>query len=161
MNKRLLAYSWFLIALLACPLLGQGDSKSVVKGKGHVSVTAIRPGDKFKLGITLDVAKEYHVNAHVPTLEYVIPTTVEFTAPAGITIGEVQYPEPELKSFGFAPDTKLAVHEGIVVFTADAAASTSLQPGSLDVPARIRVQACNDELCLAPGTIDLIVPLQV
>ena len=160
MKKRFIAYFWVVLVLLAHPLFGQGGSRSVVQETGYASVSAVRPGDRFKLGVALDVARGYHINAHVPTLDYVIPTTVRFTVPSGFVLEEVQYPEPELKSFTFAPDTKLAVHDGIVVITAGIEAAASLHPGSLKVPVRVRVQACNDQLCLPPADIDFDIPIQ-
>jgi thiol:disulfide interchange protein DsbD len=143
MNKnRKSLYLWLmLIALVPLSVHGQGGgSEKVVKARGHISATAIRPNDTFKVAVVLDVEDGYHINAHVPTLDYLVATKVEFKPPSGITIKEVRYPEPDLKTFAFSPDDKLSVHEGTVIITADAEVSGSIKPGAVAIPARVTVQ---------------------
>jgi thioredoxin:protein disulfide reductase len=162
MKKRITAYLIFaLLGLLHLPALGQGGSETVVKGRGHISATAIRPGDKFKIAVVLDVADGYHINAHVPSLDYLIATRLQFTPPPGITVGQVTYPAPDYKSFTFSPDTKLAVHEGVVIMTAEAEASSTLKADSVAIAAKVIVQSCNNEACLAPTDIEIGVPVQI
>ena len=151
----------FLSALLPLTAMAQTGSERVVKAKGYISTTAVKPGDKFKIAVVLEVASGYHINAHVPSLDYLVPTTVEFQAPPGITVREATYPEPEHKSFDFAPDTKLAVYEGSVVITAAAEVSPSAKPGAITIPARVKVQSCNNSLCLAPSDLVVEIPVQV
>jgi thiol:disulfide interchange protein DsbD len=109
----------------------------------------------------LDVAQGYHINAHTPTLDYLVATNVVFTPPPGVKVGAIKYPEPEHKSFEFSPDTKLAVHEGAIVIIAEAEAIGDLNQGSPNVAAVVTVQACNDALCLAPGEVKTDIPIQV
>jgi thiol:disulfide interchange protein DsbD len=151
-----------LIALAPLIALGQGGgSEKVVKARGYISASALRAGDKFKVAVVLEVADGYHINAHVPTLDYLVATNVGFNPPSGITIKEVKYPEPDLKSFEFSPDAQLSVHEGTVIITAEAEVSGSIKQGAVTIPARVTVQSCNNSLCLAPGEIDVEIPVQV
>ncbi|MGH9763020.1 MAG: cytochrome c biogenesis protein CcdA, partial [Blastocatellia bacterium] len=126
-----------------------------------ISASAVRPGDKFKIAVQLDVAPGYHINAHVPSLDYLVATNVTLQPPSGIKIDQPVYPAPELKSFTFAPDTKLAVHEGRVIVTSDAVADASLKPGETVISAKVEVQSCNDSQCLAPATLDVQIPIKV
>ena len=84
-----------LAALFLFPVLvfGQGSEK-VVKAQGFASVERVTPQGKFKVAVVLEVADGYHINAHVPTLEYLIPTNVVFQPPAGIQVSEPLYPPP-------------------------------------------------------------------
>ena len=49
--------------------LGQG-SQRVVKASGYLSVDAVKPASKFNAAIVLEVSSGYHINSHVPSLDY-------------------------------------------------------------------------------------------
>jgi thioredoxin:protein disulfide reductase len=150
-----------ILALLPMPVFGQGNSRIVMKDQSYVSANAVRPGDKFKVAVALDVAKGYHINARTTLQKYLIQTDVQFVAPAGISVKETKYPQAELKTFGFAPDTQLAVYEGLVKIIGEAEADQTVQPGSAAITAKVTVQACNDEYCLAPAKFDVAIPLRI
>ncbi len=40
-------------------------------------------------------------------------------------------------------------------------ADKSAQPGKHNLSAKLRVQACDDKVCYAPGVLDLILPVNV
>lgn len=158
MKKFALAFSIALCASL--PVLGQG-SERVVKATGYLSADAVRPGDRFKVAVVLEVAPGYHINAHEPSLDYLFPTVVRFNPPAGIRIGEPRYPAPIKRRFEFAPETELAVHEGKVAIVADAEAESGLEPGQLTIAAAVEVQSCNDSQCLPPAKLSVEIPVRV
>lgn len=154
-----------LFALLAAVLLplvtfAQGSDR-VVKAKGYASSDSVRPGDKFRVAIAVEVGEGYHINAHRPTLEYLIPTSVAFGAPAGITFADEKYPAPKHRRFEFAPDTELAVHEGTILITAEAQADKTIQQGAATIRALVTVQACNDSQCLAPSDLTVEIPIKI
>ena len=141
---------------------GARGSAGVVKAQAFVSTDAIRPGDKFKIAVALDIAAGYHVQGHQPSAG-LIATEVNFEPTAGLTIKELTYPAPKyvkLESLGLG-DEELAVHDGTIYVTAEAEADRSLKPGPLELRARYTVQACNDRVCLAPDTADLAIPVKV
>ncbi|HXG64016.1 MAG TPA: cytochrome c biogenesis protein CcdA [Blastocatellia bacterium] len=149
-----------LLALVAASQ-ALAQSEKQVKAEGHASVSAVRPGDKFRLAVALEIGEGYHINANVPTLDYLIPTAVKFEPPPGITIKEIKYPKSKTITLGWAPDKPLAVYEGKIFIVADAEADASLKVGNAPIRALVTVQACNDKLCLNPGEIDLKIPLQI
>jgi len=149
-----------LILLMGSFLFGQTSAR-VVKTRGVFSLDAIRPGDAFKVAVTLEITQGYHINAHVPTLDYLIPTTITLTSPAGIHIAEPRYPSPTHQTFAFAPGAPLAVYQGVVTAIADGKAESSLQIGTLSIKADVRIQACNDTQCLAPSNLSLDIPVVV
>ena len=53
-------------------------SAGVVKAQGYVSTTGIRPGDKFKIAIALDIAPGYHIQGHIPSDANLIATEIKF-----------------------------------------------------------------------------------
>jgi thiol:disulfide interchange protein DsbD len=148
-----------VILFMACVSYAQGSDR-VVKARGYVSVDAIRPGDKFKVAVAVEVGEGYHINAHRPTLDYLIPTTLALGAPTGVTFADEKYPAPKHRRFEFAPDTELAVHEGTVFITADAQADNAISSGAGNIKAMVTVQACNDSQCLAPADLAVEIPIR-
>ncbi len=101
------------------------------------------------------LASGWHVNAHKPRDEFLIPTTVTFTPPPGVRVGEVVYPEPVEKRLSFG-DKPLLLYEGTVPFTASLAGTPAAGAGPLK--AVFRYQACDDTRCLPPRTLELVAP---
>ena len=152
-----------LVAMFLLPMVafGQGSEK-VVKAQGFASVERVTPQSKFKLAVVLEVADGYHINAHVPTLDYLIPTNVVFQPPAGIRISDPLYPPPMTRTFEFAPQAQLAVHEGRVIITADAEAEKTWKDSgsSSAIVARLTVQACSERVCFAPAHLRTEIPIR-
>jgi thiol:disulfide interchange protein DsbD len=148
-------------ALFAMSVAFAQGSERVVKAKGYASVDGVRPGDKFKVAVALEIGEGYHINAHHPSLDFLIPTSVKFESAPGINIAEEKYPAPKHRRFEFAPDTELAVHEGTLVITADAEADKTLKPGTAAIRALVTVQACNDSQCLAPTDLPVEISIKL
>ncbi|HXI91968.1 MAG TPA: cytochrome c biogenesis protein CcdA [Blastocatellia bacterium] len=149
-----------VLGFLALAAFAQG-SERVVKAKGYASADGVRPGDRVKIAIAVEVDDGYHINAHHPTLPELVPTSVAFGAPAGISFADEKYPAPKHRGFAFAPNTELAVHEGTVFITAEAQADKTIQQGTLSIHALVTVQACNDSLCLAPSNLTVEIPIKI
>src|SRR4030095_4845433 len=105
-----LGFALAAVFLLSALAFSQGSDK-VVKAQGFASVERVAPQSKFKLAVVLEVADGYHINAHVPTMDYLIPTNVVFQSPAGIRVSEPVYPPPMTRTFEFAPQTQPELHE--------------------------------------------------
>ncbi|HKA19561.1 MAG TPA: cytochrome c biogenesis protein CcdA [Blastocatellia bacterium] len=148
-----------LIPSLSCLSYAQGSDR-VVKATGYVSVDAIRPGDKFNVAVAVEIGDGYHINAHRPTLDYLIATTLALGAPAGISFADEKYPAPSHRKFEFQPDTPLAVHEGTIFITAEAQADNAIRQGVGSIKAMVTVQACNDKQCLAPSDLAVEIPIK-
>jgi len=153
-------FAGIIAVFLPLAVLAQGSDR-VVNVRGYASVDGVRPGDKFKVAVAMEIGEGYHINAHRPTLEYLIPTSVAFGAPSGITFDVEKYPAPKHRRFEFAPDTELAVHEGTLIITADAQADKTITPGAATLRALVTVQACNDSQCLAPSDLSIEIPIRI
>ncbi len=136
-------------------------SGSVVKVKGYASVDGVRPGDKFRVAVALEITKGYHINAHVPTLDYLIATDLKLAPVSGLRFSNVQYPNPKKYKFEFAADEELAVHEGTILLVAEVEADRSLAQGETIINGTVTVQACNDTQCLAPDDLNVEIPVKV
>ena len=81
-------------------------------------------------------------------------------APEGVTVGEIVFPQAtEFAQIGQAQPLLVFEHEFTigVRFEVSATAPT----GPINVPARLRYQACDDRLCYAPVTADVLWTLTV
>ena len=163
-KKRLVAVVGLFFAFVATcvlPVAAQiGGSTTVVKAQGYASADGVRPEGKFKVAIQLDVSAGYHINAHIPSEEYLVATNVRFEPVAGLTFSAPVYPKPKLEKFEFS-DQDLAVLDGRVFITADVESAASLKPGPQVIRAMVTVQACNNNLCLQPSDLAVEIPIQV
>jgi uncharacterized protein len=111
----------------------------------HARGEARRAGDHVEIKVTVIVDKGYHINANPATFDYLIPTTL---AIEGVTDLRIDYPAAILIKPRFAPDG-LKVYEGTVTLRG---AAPSL-PEAKRIPAALKVQACDDRVCLPPATL--------
>lgn len=157
------AVRWFwLLAVvvgLSSSALAQGSAK-VVKVSPGESVYKIKRGGAAQLSIIIEVDDGYHINSSRPAEKYLIPTALKMERTAGLTTTPVSYPKAKLQKFEFS-EKPLSVFEGKSVLKLTARALASLAPGSQTLKGKLTVQACNNQQCLRPQTIDVSIPLQV
>ena len=152
----------FLVAVLfPGPVFAQ--SEKVVQVKGYVSTDGVRPGDKFKVAVALEIAEGYHINANVPSFEDGIGTSVSLTPPAAFALAQPKYPPSDRKTFQFleTEGTLIDVYEGLVPIIIDAEAAAGVVQGTVTISGKVTVQACNDTSCLSPSDIVLSIPVHV
>jgi len=106
------------------------------------------PGGRARARTTLEIAPGFHVNAHVPRQAFLVPTDLTLV---GGGFGTPTYPEPVERRFSFAGDEALLVYDGTVRIVAE---SDRVPDGP--VTARLRYQACDDERCLPPRTVEAV-----
>jgi hypothetical protein len=106
------------------------------------------------------VAQGLHINSHTPSDKFLIPT--DFSIPEGVgpdgmgvRLGAATYPHGTVISLAFDPSTKLSVYTGEFAIEARIVAT----PGNHLVQGKLHYQACDQNECLPPKTID--VPINV
>ncbi len=108
-----------------------------------------RAGTVVEAPVAFAVERGYHINSHKPTEEFMLPTRMEWTAPGLKHIVDT-YPQPELKSFPFAPNKKLSVYEGVQTLKAKFVVPAGSKAGTITVEGRMRYQACDNAACYPP-----------
>ncbi|MDP1605673.1 MAG: DUF255 domain-containing protein [Rhodocyclaceae bacterium] len=111
---------------------------------GVVMATARWQGGR--LVVTLDIAQGWHVNANPASFDYLIPTLLEFSGAAPLT---VHYPKAVRFRAAFAK-TELNVYSGTVIIEAQ------FGEGARPERAALRVQACSSEVCLPPADLRVL-----
>ncbi len=122
--------------------------------------TQISPGGSADVIVDVTVKKGYHVNANPPTFSYLKATELAITSGDGMVVRFVRYPDAITRKFAFA-DQPLAVYEGQMEIKASIKADPKTSAGSHTLAAKVNVQACDDQVCYPPGTIDLPLSIRV
>ena len=174
MSKRILVFVAVLIALTAAcsrstsPSSESGATTSQPAKPRHsvdvVKATArdvtIKAGSEGDAIVQLTIQNGYHVNANPPTFSYLKATELELPQSPGVSVSFIVYPNPLTKTFAFA-EKPLAVYEGATDIKAKLKVDKSTKPGQHDLPAKVQVQACDNQVCYAPGTLEITIPLVV
>ena len=128
-----------------------------VKISAYVDVHADAGHRSGALVVKLEIQPGWHINAHETLTENLIPTTLEAgTDSSTWRLMEVSYPRPITKALGFQSEA-LALYEGNVQLTAKLKRLENTSPSPL-LRIKLRLQACDDKICLPPEYVVLQVP---
>lgn len=120
----------------------------------------ISAGGSGEAIVRLNIQSGYHINANPPTYSYLKATELEIPPGGGISVDFIVYPTPIERKLEFA-EKPLAVYEGQTELKAQLKADKSAKKGEQSIPARLRIQACDEQVCYAPGTINLALPVSI
>lgn len=132
------------------------DGNTLVQMEVFADRQAIRPGERFTLGVRMKIEPEWHIYWENPG-DSGLSTRVEVRAPAGFQVSRPRYPAPQ--RFEQSGDIVTFVHHGEAVLLVDVVAPDTLAPSA---PTRFEVEgrwlACI-EVCV-PGsqTTELVLP---
>ena len=129
-----------------------------VSAEGYISLDKVQPGRDFQIAVVVKIAEGWHVNAN-PTREGLIPTTIALPEMSNISFGEVVYPAGDtlnIASIGIASVYHDTITIGVPVTLLQ---SAPIEPITLDL--QLEYQACNDEQCLLPETLNVTIPINV
>ena len=135
-------------------------SEEVVSIAVRLPKDGARAGTRFETFVLVRVAEGWHINAHEPSSKYLIGTALDVEPHDDLRVEAAYYPDPLFRTFGFTDDT-LVVYEGEVVVILAMQAAETLPPGTHTINSRLRVQACNDRVCLRPSTVDVPIPVEI
>lgn len=122
--------------------------------------TAWAPGEEGAIAALMAIEEGWHTNSHTPSFEYLIPTVVEVTLPAGWGEAAVVYPPGEMRTFAFE-DRPLSVYEATVAIVASFTVPVDATPGPATATIELSYQACNDNSCLPPVTTSVALGVMV
>lgn len=136
-------------------------SASKVNVTTELSQSAVLAGGTFQAVVVMDIEDGWHINSNRPTLEWLIGTTLNLNLPAEIEPRDIQYPPFKEYEFSFAQGQLLHVYEGEapIFLSFNVAENASL--GTYEITGTLRVQACDDAVCLAPSNIPVSFSIQI
>lgn len=142
----------------ASPSTQRITSEGVVKAAPQP--VEIPAGGSGEAVVRLTIQSGYHVNANPPTYPYLKATALEVSSSDGVSVAFITYPNALDKQFPFA-EKPLAVYEGETNVKATLKAEPKAKKGERSIPARLRIQACDDQVCYPPGTLELAIPVNI
>ncbi|MYJ26168.1 MAG: hypothetical protein F4080_11715, partial [Holophagales bacterium] len=153
------AYTYMLTGL-AVALEGDAGPRATAGNGAVVAAATLRPADRaggYEVDVDLVIEEGWHLNGPEPLQEDLIGTTVE-GAGSHFDITNLRYPEPRRTQVSTRSGDVL-IYEGRQRITFRLRASLTTDPHPVSIPISLRVQACDDQLCLLPETVVLEVPL--
>lgn len=120
----------------------------------------IAAGSSGEATVRLTIQSGYHINANPPTYSYLKATELEIAPGEGVSVGHPVYPKALNRKFPFA-EKPLAVYEGVTEVKATLKADKSAKQGQQSLAAKLRIQACDEQVCYPPGTLDLVIPVSI
>lgn len=136
------------------------SSSSVVKVGPEQQSYRLKPGAPTAMALIVEISDGYHINSNRPADKNLIATSIKFEKLTGLAVSPVVYPKAKLQKFEFA-DKPLSVFEGKATLKATLRALPSLAGGSQVLKGKLTVQACNNQVCLRPQTLDVAIPIEV
>lgn len=139
---------------------GMGNTLEKVDIQSVARYDSLKSGSEAQFAIIMDIKDGWHLNAHNPTLDYLIGVDLSVKASDHAIVSDIQYPKPMQMKFSFAQDV-LDVYEGKSMILVKLKTSDKLSAGNYDINGKLTVQACSDKACLPPSKVDLTFPLTV
>jgi len=155
---RILSLLFVLIVGLSATAAAQ-TSASVIKIRPEQSSYKVKVGAATPLVLIVEIDDGYHINSNRPADKNLIATALKFDKLTGLTVSPVVYPKAKMQKFEFSPKP-LSVYEGRATFKMTARALPSLD-GNQTLKGKLTVQACNNQVCLRPQTVDVAIPIEV
>lgn len=119
----------------------------------------VQAGKSAEAQVKLTIKEGYHINANPPS-RYQIATQLTLEQSEGITAGQPKYPASLTRKFSFS-DEPLAVYEKEATISVPLSAQAAAAKGERSIPARLRFQACDDQVCYPPKNLQVSIPLVV
>jgi|SRR5579863_1450432 len=97
------------------------------------------------------VAQGLHINSNTPSDQFLIPTAFSIPDGQNVRLAAAIYPPGSTISLAFDPKTKLSVYTGEFTIQAKIVAPA----GNHLMQGKLRYQACDNNQCMPPKTIDI------
>jgi thioredoxin:protein disulfide reductase len=163
MRVKLLSSFIFLVsAALAAPAQDKAYQRAaiVLQPQAYVSLQPVPRGRSFEVAVVAKVTPGFHVNAHEPSKDYLIPTKITANLPPGVVLVETTYPRGVMRGFRFA-NTPLRVYDGSFTVRMKLRAEGGAPLGPQKIGLTIAYQACNQDACLPPTKIPATAELEI
>jgi DsbC/DsbD-like thiol-disulfide interchange protein len=128
------------------------SSADLVFAALRLGARPVPAGQAVDVALVVRVQEGWHVNAHRPTFDYLIGTSVRWDGGPDLQVTGTRYPDPTALRLDFA-GAAIDVYEGETAIFATVRPDAASPPGERRLTGRLRVQACNDRTCLRPSTV--------
>jgi Disulphide bond corrector protein DsbC len=112
-------------------------------------------GKPSAIALHFRIKQDLHINSHKPHDQYLIPTEFSIPESSGVRLAGAVYPDGSDFTLPADPSQKLSVYTGEFTIQTKMVATA----GDHLVEAKLRYQACDQNVCMPPKTIT--VPIDV
>jgi thiol:disulfide interchange protein DsbD len=133
---------------------------SVVQPQTYVSIAPVPRNHAFEIAVVAKITPGFHVNAHEPSEDYLIPTKITAELPPGIVVVETTYPRGVMRAFRFSK-TPLRVYENSFTVRMKLRANGSAPLGHQKIMLTVGYQPCNQDACLPPTKLPATAELEI
>lgn len=125
----------------------------------NASKVEARAGSTSNAEVKLTIKEGYHINAN-PASQYQIATQLTIEQAEGVTAGQPKYPASVTKKFSFSEQPLMVYEKGAVISVPLSLAANAAR-GERSLQARLRFQACDEQVCYPPKNMQVSIPLTV
>jgi thiol:disulfide interchange protein DsbD len=133
---------------------------SVLQPQAYVSLQPVPRGRLFQIAVVAKISPGFHINAHMPSEDYLIPTKVMADLSPGVFLVETTYPRGVMRAFRFSK-TPLRVYEGSFTVLMKLRTNGSAPLGPQKIGLTVGYQACNQDACLPPTKLSVTADLEI
>lgn len=159
------------IGVVACSRSNQNEGPASsspepqrIASETLVKVTAepmeVVAGQQNEAVVKLNTQSGYHINANPASFDYLKATEVDLPDTPEVAVDYIYYPNPQVKKFSFS-DQALRVYEGETQLKIMLTAKKTAPKGAHAIPAKLNVQACDDNVCYPPGSVSFSIPVTI
>ena len=158
MRSRILS-AFMIMGCLGVAAMAQSSGK-VVKAKAEQDGYRVKRGASLQAAVVIDIDSGYHINSNRPLDKFLVGTAFKIEPQTGLSAGQILYPKPKMQKFSFS-EKPMSVFEGRAVLKFAIRALPAASVGGHTIQGKLTIQACNNEQCLRPQTINVEVPVEV
>jgi thiol:disulfide interchange protein DsbD len=163
-SRLLVRFVFLAVAVFALNASAQENpypaAASVLQPQAYVSLQPVPRGRAFQIAVVANISPGFHINAHQPSEEYLIPTKVTADLSPGVFLVETTYPRGVMRAFRFSK-TPLRVYEGSFTVIMKLRANGTAPLGHQKIGLTVGYQACNQDACLPPTKLALTADLEI
>jgi thiol:disulfide interchange protein DsbD len=135
-------------------------ASSILQPLAYVSLQPVPRGHAFQIAVVAKITPGFHINAHMPSEDYLIPTKITAELPPGLFLVESAYPRGVMRAFRFSK-MPLRVYEGSFTVMMKLRSNGTAPLGPQKIALTVGYQACNQDACLPPTKLALTADLEV
>jgi len=126
------------------------------------SHTGVKPGGEIALAVILDIREGFHISANTAQAPFVRTSIEPLSVPDGVRGSTPTFPKPQVMDFGIAgAKERISVFSKRAVVFVPIALNNTAQPGQAPIRLKITYQACDDQKCLMPTSVEDDVQLTI
>ena len=141
-----------VLAAMAPSAIAQGAPE--LTGEFLPGLDAYPAGQEGRAAFAFALPDGWHVNAHEPFEDYLIPTELTLDESDSYTVTEIAYEYGDHRQFEFSEEF-MNVYEGLFAIGLVIQVAEDAEVGMHEITGTLRYQACDDSACYAPKNVSV------